>query len=552
MNPADQNWTSREIVFADAMARGMEFGRVVRGQITFDSAPVIPPGEDPPLLGEGWPDFRALAPGEKAGSRLMNDMEGSMPDGRKSPYVVTWDGTGACGLRGQGVLRHQNRTAQRVEVLVDPAAAGGNGQLVLYIDESSPADPVRNVHVWLPGMEEEKPLFWPAYLEKVELLNGGHGPYSWRAMNWNRVNMYGRAGGNLLFAFDLAGSIRPGSPSQGTRRGMCPEFVVAFCNATHTNLHFPVPHRTDDMSEADYAAFLTDTLTRIRDGSPGVPGLNGGRPFAGLDPHLTLTLELSNEIWNSGFPQHWWMQRQAKAKGISLHAQIASQIELVFGVADAVFRGEDAGRLRRFVGAFIADPTFAGQILRSLPKGFEVDSIGPATYFSPRHTVIRGWMQGASRETGECPNCPTVEEVIAASRDRIADLRRLLRAHRELADRYTNPDGSHPALEIYEGGQGIVAGFQPWVGPANLAQRHPRMYDAYVHDLVPMLIEEGVAVVNWFCFMTDQNPIGGGGIGPFGIWNDMNQTITLPVPEEYRDEGAPKAAALCQGPPRRR
>jgi hypothetical protein len=29
----------------------------------------------------------------------------------------------------------------------------------------------------------------------------------------------------------------------------------------------------------------------------------------------------------------------------------------------------------------------------------------------------------------------------------------------------------------------------------------------------------------------------------------MNQTITLPVPDFYLDEGAPKAAAIYKGPP---
>jgi hypothetical protein len=49
--------------------------------------------------------------------------------------------------------------------------------------------------------------------------------------------------------------------------------------------------------------------------------------------------------------------------------------------------------------------------------------------------------------------------------------------------------------------------------------------------------------------MTDQDPRFGVGIG-YGVWNDMGQRITLPVPEPYVDEGAPKAAAIYRGPPR--
>jgi hypothetical protein len=69
-----------------------------------------------------------------------------------------------------------------------------------------------------------------------------------------------------------------------------------------------------------------------------------------------------------------------------------------------------------------------------------------------------------------------------------------------------------------------------------------------VDGLVPMLVEEGVDVVNWYSFMTDQDPSHGVDVG-FGIWNDMGQSLTLPVPEPYLDEGVPKAAAIYRGPP---
>ena len=64
--------------------------------------------------------------------------------------------------------------------------------------------------------------------------------------------------------------------------------------------------------------------------------------------------------------------------------------------------------------------------------------------------------------------------------------------------------------------------------------------------LIPMLIEEGVSLVNWYSFMTDQDAPG---LDAFGAWNDMDQTLTLPVALPYLDEGAPKAAVVCLGPP---
>ena len=76
------------------------------------------------------------------------------------------------------------------------------------------------------------------------------------------------------------------------------------------------------------------------------------------------------------------------------------------------------------------------------------------------------------------------------------------------------------------------------------------MFDAYVHDLVPMLIGAGVEEVLWYSFMAD-NTAQGAGAGPFGHWDSMDQTITLPVVEPYLDEGAPKAAAVYMLPPLR-
>ena len=141
------------------------------------------------------------------------------------------------------------------------------------------------------------------------------------------------------------------------------------------------------------------------------------------------------------------------------------------------------------------------------------------------------------------------EEVIDAAWLSLGELRMRLREHRLVAEAYLNPDGSHPRLEVYEAGQSFDALGAPWAEAARAAQVLPQMYDAYVEGLIPMLVEEGVELVNWYSFMTNQDPSHGVDVG-FGIWNDMSQTITLPVPETYRDEGAPKAAAIYRGPPR--
>lgn len=547
MNASENAWYQRGIAFADALARASEFCTVVDGTITRDLVPTIALGEEPPLLGEGWPDASTLQPGERVGTRLFGSMAGSTPDGRETPYVLTWSGTGACSLEGPMVVGEQNRTANRVEFLVDPTVNSGNSLLIWVVDDPDPLDPVRDAHVWLPGMEATRPILWPPFVKKLAAMNAGAGPSTWRAMDWCRVNEVGRTDGSAPFVFDLAGRIKPSSPSQGTKRGVCPEFQVALCNALGVNLHVNLPHPANDIAIEDYDAFVVDTLTRIRDGAPAVPGLNGDQPFAGLAPGLTVTVELSNELWNPAFPARQWMQQQASANGHTLEEEIAAWVEHVFALARGVFAGPDAARLRTFVGGRINDASFLQDILAELAtSGVEVDAIGPAAYFKPRAEDVTAWLADAVGQ--DCPNCPTPEAVVASARLAIPDLAPFLAAHRALAEAYANPDGSHPALELYEAGQAFVANNQPWWPAAAQAQRIPEMFAAYVDDFVPLLIKEGVDAVHWYSFVSDQDAHGGG-TGPFGHWDRMDQTITLPVPEPYVDEGAPKAAVMCKGPP---
>jgi len=276
-------WNDRAIVFADAMTRASEFGLVNGNSVGNGNAPLIPLGQG--LLGEGWPDFAALAPDETVGAKLFFNMDGTLPPSDGAPYLLEWAGTGSCRLMGRSFAGEANRGPQSVEVQVDPLTNNGIGELLLVIDESDALDPVRDVHVWLPGTEAERPLFWTPFIEKLGAMNAGRGPHTLRTMDWNRVNTYGIAQGALAFVFDLAGVVRPSSPSQGTKRGVCVEFQVALCNELGANLHLNVPHRTQHLGPVDYETFLVDLFTRVRDGSAAVPGINGGQPASEGDHH---------------------------------------------------------------------------------------------------------------------------------------------------------------------------------------------------------------------------------------------------------------------------
>src|SRR5262249_38733037 len=156
------------------------------------------------------------------------------------------------------------------------------------------------------------------------------------------------------------------------------------------------------------------------------------------------------EIWNSAFPVNAWMHAEAARKGISFAEQVASQVQLLFDAANAVFAGPDARRLRTFVAGFVADPSYLAGVLSHLRPGTQVDALGPAAYLGPRRPDMDAWLAGSTSTS--CPNCPTPTGLLAACDSTLDALRPLLARHRDLARGWLNPDGSHPALELYEGG----------------------------------------------------------------------------------------------------
>jgi hypothetical protein len=427
---------------------------------------------------------------------------------------------------------------------LDPTLGTGNSVLSVAWTATSATDPVRDVRVWLPGMESAQALFWPPFLAKVRAVNAGRGPHTWRTLDWTRVNEHGRSLASGGFKLDRAGAITPASPSQGTLRGVAPELQVALCNALGMNLHFQVPHRTDDLSETDWLRFVHRQLRAIRDGSPGVPGVNGGRAFAGLDPALTVTVEFSNELWNPLFPAHAWMEAEAARKGIPVAEQIAGEIQGVFDVATAVFAGSDAQRLRTFVGGFVADAGWTRRILAALRPGTRIDALGPAAYLGPRRGEMDAWSEGASAST--CPACPGTDALLAVADAAVEVLRPMIAAHRDVGRGWTNPGGSHPALVLYEAGVDFRSAGAPWAAAARAAHARPELFRILADRFVPMLVEEGVALVNWYSFMTDQDPPG---LEPFGMWNDMEEALALPITRPVPDQGRPKAALVCLGPP---
>src|SRR5262249_32321053 len=101
--------------------------------------------------------------------------EGHYPAGA---YTATYEGKGKVEMRRYDVRKVRKEDPGRIEAEVVP----GDGGIELSITESDPRDPVRNVHVWMPGFEKARSPFHPLFLERLQ-------PFGVvRFMDWQRTN----------------------------------------------------------------------------------------------------------------------------------------------------------------------------------------------------------------------------------------------------------------------------------------------------------------------------------------------------------------------------
>lgn len=269
--------------------------------------------------------------------------EAAIPGGA---YVVTWSGTGKVGIKGRlkegRILKEE---ANRMEFEV-PARS----DIWLEIKESSPDDPVRDVHCWLPGTEGQESPFNPAFKQYLPPFG------TLRFMDWMETNS----------SHQEKWTNRP-VPEQQTFRVMVPkgaseksvgdthlggvpvELMVDLCNETKSNPWFCLPHKADDEYVRNFARYVKDHL----------------------DPALKIYLEYSNEIWNNApaFQQTKWAREKGLAMGIPegqdpAAAWYAKRSLEIWNIWEEVFGGRE--RHVRVLAAFASVPRNAEMKLQYL------------------------------------------------------------------------------------------------------------------------------------------------------------------------------------------
>ena len=299
-------------------------------------------GEGPALelRADGYP--ARLAPDSWAETPTLTFDDAPLPQGE---YVLVYQGQGEVEV-GNGVPA-KDATPGRLTFTPKPGA----GKFSLRIKATDPADPVRDVRVFLPGQSEAKSLFNPRFTQFLRPFG------TLRFMDWGATN------GNPLQKW----SERPqlGDARWSGDKGAPIEAMVDLCNQTGSDMWITLPHGADD----DYFRRAAE-LVKER-----------------LAPSSKIYVEYSNEVWNGAFKQAKYAAERGTQLGLSndaneARARFYAQRTVEMGrIWREVFGAEAAKRLTVVAAAQAGNPNVARQILSWKDTAREVDALAIAPYF---------------------------------------------------------------------------------------------------------------------------------------------------------------------------
>ena len=425
-----------------------------------------------PLDANGWP---MPQPGRSVSCNFFVSMRGLMPVGE---YVVTWRGTGNVELVGHvGIVTQEpNRLVARIDGV-------NGGQPGLRLSNVSRTDPIRDIRVWLPGLEDSCHAFHPVFLDRLR-------PFSvLRFYPWMRV--YSSTG-------RWSKRNTPVNARQGGPEGVALEYMVDLCNELGADPWFCIPHVADDEYVRNFATLVRESLHR----------------------DAKVYVEFSNETWNTDFLAGKWAREQAQLRGISAMKVVAERSAQVFDIWHEVF-GNRKDRIVRVAGVQLHNIGIANTLCRALEGKFDAMAVG--AYFGARADRDPVDSKSSAADLMDVALANLESTVLP----RIAD-------HRALAETVSRDLGRPIALLTYEAGQSIVAR-SPGGGldlEATLeCQEMPQMFDGY-RMLIEGAAENGVELFVAYDFAGPRS-----GADTFSVLEHIQEPLSQAV--KYR--------ALIQG-----
>jgi hypothetical protein len=395
-------------------------------------------GKGPPLEldGQGW--IKRLEPGCWAETPLCTVAPGHYPAGS---YTVFYKGVGKLAFTNATVTHEE---PGRLTIEPDPSKGG----FFLQLRETSPADPVRDVRVIMPGFEHtcEAEPFHPAFLARWR------GMAAVRFMDWMQTN-----NSPVVTWADRPTTGR----ATFADRGVPVELMVDLSNRLKADPWFCMPHLADDDYVRQFALLVKGSL----------------------DPSRKVYVEWSNEVWNGQFEQSHYAGRRGVALGFGDAAKpweagwryTAARSVEIFKIWEDVFG--DSDRLVRVLPSISANAYVARQILTFRDAYKHADVLAIAPYLSMNVVpdgeglttgVVGGW---------------TVDQVLDhVERHALPESIGWMRENKKVADEFGL------RLVAYEAGQHMVGvrggenddDVTRLLHAANGHARMGRIYDAYL------------------------------------------------------------------------
>jgi hypothetical protein len=421
---------------------------------------------------------------QRAGTVMFRDINGQYPPGI---YTAQWQGTGTIlfGFDAQVISQTTGSDGTHyAQLLVTPTSAG------IYVDiaATSVADPIRNMHVWMPDANGNAQIgqvwapsdnfspFTPAFLAELAPFD------TLRFMDWMSTN----------FSTVVDWSDRrllSDARQTGGDNGVSYEYMIELANELHEDMWINLPYLSNDN-------FNTQLATLIQ---------------GSLDPGLQVYVEWSNEIWNGQFLTSPWINSELllpQNAGLDRYQFIAQQIGHDFSIWSTVFAGQST-ELVRTVAYQAVDSSGLNEILSDLNGHF--DAISTAAYVTLTNAQTATF---TASTTGD----DVLDDAFADLPATLADLK----AVDALAVNYSVSLGRNIQFVTYEGGEQLSAFGQTVAYQQALydAQVNPRIYDLY-EDLITGFAADGGAL-----FMHYSNISPNTKYGSFGALQYLGQPVS--------------------------
>jgi hypothetical protein len=405
----------------------------------------------------------------------------------------------------------------RAELAVVPTSAG----ILVRIEATDPADPVRGIHVWMPDWKGKsfagevwKPgaafsPFHPLFLERLD-------PFSTiRFMGWQETNGSTVRGVADARSADAArqSSGPGGSPSEPKVNGVSIEQMVQLANDLDADPWFNMPPRADDGYVRAFAQTVRDRL----------------------EPGRKVYVEWSNEIWNWGWGFDGArvvdeLATRPEYSGLD-HWQVAGrEAKRDLDIWSDVFAGQTS-RLVRVAAGQAANEWIVNRVASAMGGSFDVLAIAP--YILP-----------TDQQRATYTAATTVDTILADCRTAVDTAIDWTRRHKTLADTWSKTLGRPIGLVAYEGGVHLDSRGSPAQQAFYDASNDRRMGDLYRQYL------QGLAAAGMSLYV-DFQFTGQSGASPWGDFAKLH-AMDEPVVSAWRYAAVVAAAdgALFRAAPR--